>query len=79
MTATVLPEDVQALENSLHTSGDRVHVTLSRQAAEFMAQIARAKVQGQEVVLTKGLDEVIEHMMANLPAFDQAAADHSGK
>jgi len=58
MTTTVLPEDVQTLENSLHTSGDRVHVTLSRQAAEFMAQSARAKVQGQEVVLTKGLDEV---------------------
>jgi excisionase family DNA binding protein len=55
---TVLPEDVQTLERSLQGSGEQVQVTLSRQAAEFLTQVARAKAQGQEVVFTRGVEEV---------------------
>jgi excisionase family DNA binding protein len=58
MMSTLLAEDAQALERSLETGSARVEVTLSREAAEFLAQIARAKAEGQEVVITRGFDEV---------------------
>ncbi|MDR1386924.1 MAG: helix-turn-helix domain-containing protein [Propionibacteriaceae bacterium] len=58
MAVTVAHEDVAALERSLLAGGERVDVTLSRETVEFLARVAKAKAAGQEVVITRGFEEV---------------------
>jgi excisionase family DNA binding protein len=58
MAVTMLAQDVEILERSLREGGERVEVSLSRETAEFVTQIAKAKAEGQEVVLTHSFEEV---------------------
>ena len=58
MVPTLLAQDVEILERSLAQGGDRVEVSISRETAEFVARIARARAEGQEVVLTHSFEEV---------------------
>ncbi|MDR0847656.1 MAG: helix-turn-helix domain-containing protein [Propionibacteriaceae bacterium] len=58
MVPTMFVEDVETLEKSLSQGGDQIEVTLSRETAEFVARVARARVEGQEVVLTRSFEEV---------------------
>jgi len=54
----VLTRDAEALHSALATSGDEVNVSLSRETAEMLARVVDAQTQGQEVVITHGLQEV---------------------
>jgi len=54
----VLTRDAEALHSALATSGDEVNVSLSRETAEMLARVVDAQTQGQEVVVTHGLQEV---------------------
>lgn len=53
-----LTRDADKLHRALAKSGDEVHLTVSRETAEWMAQLVDAKVDGREVVLTNNLGEV---------------------
>lgn len=57
MTET-LTRDAVELHRALAESGDEVRVTVSRETAEWMAQLVDAKVSGHDVVLTNSLGEV---------------------
>jgi excisionase family DNA binding protein len=50
--------DAEAIERSLATKSKKVTVPLSREAAEFIAPLLKAKANGQEVIIAKGLNEV---------------------
>jgi len=54
----VLTRDAEALNHALETSGDEVTVSLSRETAEMLARIVEAQANGQEIVVTHGLQEV---------------------
>jgi len=54
----VIERDVKALHHALETGGDEVSVSLSRESARFLTNIMDARVQGAEVVVTHGLQEV---------------------
>jgi len=54
----VLTRDAEALHRALGTVGDEVNVSLSRETAEMLARVVDAQVQGQEIVVTHGLQEV---------------------
>jgi len=55
---TTLTQDTEALERSLADSRDAVTVTLSRDTAQFVATILKARTQGREVIVTHGHGEV---------------------
>lgn len=57
MTET-LTRDADKLHRALAKAGDEVRVTVSRETAEWMAEIVDAKVSGRDVVLTNDLGEV---------------------
>lgn len=57
MTET-LTRDADKLHRALAKGGAEVRVTVSRETAEWMAEIVDAKVSGREVVLTNDLGEV---------------------
>lgn len=54
----MLNHDADTLHRALAQDGDRVRLTVSRETAEWMAQLVDARVNGQEVVLTNTLGEV---------------------
>jgi len=54
----MLARDVATLERSLADDRDRVEVSLSRETAEFVSHIVKAKASGQEVIVTHGFKEV---------------------
>lgn len=56
--ADTLTRDADKLHRALAKGGDEVRLTLSRETAEWMAQLVDAKVDGREVVLTNELGEV---------------------
>ena len=58
VASATLTRDIEQLELSLAAGGEEVAVSLSRETAEFVTQIVKAKAAGQEVIMTKGLDEV---------------------
>jgi excisionase family DNA binding protein len=58
MTNATLEKDIEALEQSLRSRTKRVSVSLSRETAEFVTQVIKAKAGGQDVIMTQGLDEV---------------------
>lgn len=57
MTET-LTRDADKLHRALAKGGAEVRVTVSRETAEWMAEMVDAKVSGREVVLTNDLGEV---------------------
>jgi len=57
MTPTLV-RDAEALKRALETPGDQVSVSLSRDTAEMLARFIDAQANGQEVVITHGLQEV---------------------
>jgi len=54
----ILTRDADKLHRALAKGGDEVRVTVSRETAEWVAQMVDAKVSGRGVVLTNGLGEV---------------------
>lgn len=54
----ILIRDADKLHRALAKGGDEVRVTVSRETAEWMAEIVDAKVSGRDVVLTNDLGEV---------------------
>lgn len=58
MSNATLENDMQELERSLRAKTKRVNVSLSRETAEFVTKIVRAKAEGQDVIMTQGSDEV---------------------
>ncbi len=54
----MLTRDADTLHQALTTGGDQVQVTISRETAEWVAQLVDARVNGQEVMLTNTLGEV---------------------
>jgi excisionase family DNA binding protein len=58
MTDATLAQDANALQKSLAEGTKEVLVTLSRETAEFVSRVIRAKAEGQEVIVTHGLEEV---------------------
>jgi excisionase family DNA binding protein len=58
MTDAILAQEANALQRSLAEGSKEVLVTLSRETAEFVSRIVRAKAEGQEVIVTHGLEEV---------------------
>lgn len=50
--------DADALHRALAKGGDEVRLTVSRETAEWMAQLVDAKVSGHDVVLTNTFGEV---------------------
>lgn len=54
----ILTRDADKLHRALAKGGDEVRVTVSRETAEWVAQMVDAKVSGREVVLTNDLGEV---------------------
>ena len=58
MVSAVLSRDARELERCLAADGDEVSVSLSRETAEFVAGVVRAKAEGNEVIVARGLDEV---------------------
>jgi len=58
MSVGVLARDAEVLRHALDTGGDEVSVSLSRETAELVARVVEAKAEGQEVIVTQGLDEV---------------------
>ena len=56
--ADTLTRDADKLHRALAKGGDEVRLTVSRETAEWMAQLVDAKVGGREVVLTNELGEV---------------------
>lgn len=61
-----MERDAQAVRQALAGSGDRVEVSLSREAAEFIARFLDARAQGRRVVVTRGGDEVSPNEAAAL-------------
>jgi excisionase family DNA binding protein len=57
MTET-LTRDADTLHRALATSGDQVQLTVSRETAEWIAELVDAKVSGRAVVLTNDRGEV---------------------
>jgi|GEM_PF-2547703 len=58
MTDALMEKDTLALQHSLSQPGDKISVSLSRKTAEYLLQFTRAKVEGHEVIVTHGLNEV---------------------
>jgi excisionase family DNA binding protein len=58
MTNATLEKDVRELERSLAGKEGRVNVSLSRETAEFVTKVVRAKAEGQDIIVTQGPDEV---------------------
>lgn len=54
----VLQRDSLALRRALESGGDEVSVSLSRETAEFMAQVVDAQANGQEIVFSRVPKEV---------------------
>lgn len=54
----ILTRDADKLRRALAKGGDEVRVTVSRETAEWMAEMVDAKVSGREVVLANDLGEV---------------------
>lgn len=54
----ILTRDADKLHRALAKGGDEVRLTVSRETAEWMAQLVDAKVRGHDVVLTNSLGEV---------------------
>jgi len=66
MSALPFADDALRLESSLLQGGEEVEVTLSRGTAEFVAGIVKAKAAGQEVVLTRDIEEISPAKAAEL-------------
>jgi excisionase family DNA binding protein len=58
MMTEILTRDADKLHRALAQGGDEVRVTVSRETAEWMAEIVDAKVSGRDVVVTSDLGEV---------------------
>ncbi|MDR2108403.1 MAG: helix-turn-helix domain-containing protein [Coriobacteriales bacterium] len=58
MAEAVLSRDAEAIERSLATKAKEVVVPISREAAEFIAPLLKAKASGREVIVAHGLNEV---------------------
>jgi len=58
MTDAVMERDAQAFQRSLAKPGSEVTVPMSRETAEYLASITKAKALGHEVIVTHGLREV---------------------
>jgi len=65
MTA-VLEQDARAIHRALETAGEQISVNVSRETAQFLAAVIDARAQGQEVVVTRGLQEVTTTEAAKL-------------
>ena len=62
----VLERDARAIHRALETDDDEISVNLSRETAQFLAAVMDAQAQGQEVVVTRGLQEVTTTEAAKL-------------
>jgi excisionase family DNA binding protein len=58
MVAGTLTRDAQVLRRALGTDGDEVQVNLSRETAEWLANVVEAKAEGKDVLITRRLEEV---------------------
>jgi len=58
MSDALMEKDVEAFKKSLAKPGDRVSVSLSRETAEYLAQVTKAKAEGHEVIVAHGFGEV---------------------
>lgn len=54
----LLTRDSHALHRALHSTGDEVQLTLSRETTEWLTDIVDARSRGQQVVVTRGHHEV---------------------
>lgn len=64
--ATTIEQDAHAIRQALAGDNDRVVVTLSREAAEFVAGFLDARAQGRRVVITREGPEVSPNEAAAL-------------
>ena len=53
----VLERDARAIHRALETDDEEISVSLSRETAQFLAAVMDAQAQGQEIVVTRGLQE----------------------
>lgn len=56
--ADTLARDADKLHRALAEGGDEVRLTVSRETAEWMAQLVDARVSGRDVLLSNDLGEV---------------------
>ena len=61
-----LERDVRAIHCALESEEDEISVNLSRETAQFLAAVIDAQTQGQEVLVTRGLQEVTTSEAAKL-------------
>jgi excisionase family DNA binding protein len=54
----VLLEEAEELHKALASKSSRIDVSFSRSTAEFIAEVIDAKVQGKDVVITRGHQEM---------------------
>jgi excisionase family DNA binding protein len=66
MATETLARDAAALERSLAGPGDEIAVSLSRETAEFVSRVVKAKANGRGVIVTRGFDEVTPSEAASL-------------
>ena len=69
---SVLVRDAQAVHEALATGENRVHISVSRQAAEMIARWMDAETAGHHVVTTKGLQEVSPAEAASMMGMSRA-------
>jgi len=62
----VLERDIQAIHRALKAEGEEISVNLSRETAQCLAAVMDAQAKGQEVVMTRGLQEVTTTEAAKL-------------
>ena len=65
MTA-VLEADAREIHRALESDDEPISVSLSRETVEFLASVIDARAQGQEVVMTRALQEVTTTEAAKL-------------
>ncbi|MFT4187168.1 MAG: helix-turn-helix domain-containing protein [Aeromicrobium sp.] len=62
----LLIDDAAALRHALAADGEEVTLRLSRSTAEWLSRVIDAKAQGQDVITTRGHDEVTPAEAAKL-------------
>lgn len=55
-----------AVHRALNAGGDEVHLSLSRETAEFVARVIDARARGQQVLVTRGSAEITPNEAADL-------------
>ncbi len=62
----LLTREMDALRRALGKDGDEIEVSMSRETAEWLAELLAARARGQSVLLTRGRSEVTPSEAADL-------------